>query len=375
MSQELHKIQPVFLKVARDLERANRMFRPSFQAIHDQIDVIFDLAERAHIPFDFIEETLSPLSRLAEVVEANQKWCETFRLATAPSYLLTDFPHVHKTWLPTFQSDNRIVEQLQASAALSLSHVSYLLTVAEKFNAEIDLDFMKANLALPEQAILVFLRAFDGITAAYKGLTDSIPDLPFLTQLPAFALPGAAREISLTSYVLEVACNEETQEEEEASDFGPQFINEISQETSECVELLAELDPAFAQMYEGSRSSIQGNNVDRSRHVLVSLRELCNHLLRRLAPDDAVLIWVQDSSLLHNEKPTRKARILYVCRNLNFDPLATFVRKDTTAILALFDVLQRIHELQPELTDDQLHAIHLRTGSWLTYLLKIWKDS
>jgi hypothetical protein len=52
---------------------------------------------------------------------------------------------------------------------------------------------------------------------------------------------------------------------------------------------------------------------------------LWNHLLRRLAPDDLVAAWIPGVSnqkdLLHEGKPTRRARVLYVCRELNNDRL------------------------------------------------------
>jgi len=39
------------------------------------------------------------------------------------------------------------------------------------------------------------------------------------------------------------------------------------------------------------------------------------------------------------------------------------------------DFFNRVHELDPELTDEQLRALLLRTDSWLTYILQIWKGT
>ena len=112
-------------------------------------------------------------------------------------------------------------------------------------------------------------------------------------------------------------------------------------------------------------------------YILSSLRELWNHLLRRLAPDEYVLAWVSrdDAELLHDGRPTRKARVLYVCRSINHEPLTDFIVQDTRALVTLVESFNRLHELESELTDEQLRALLLRTDSWLTYILQIWEGT
>lgn len=102
-----------------------------------------------------------------------------------------------------------------------------------------------------------------------------------------------------------------------------------------------------------------------------------NHLLRRLAPDDLVAAWIpgvpKQKDLLHEGKPTRRARVLYVCWELNNDPLTDFLVHDTRARVKLIELFNRVHELETELTDEQLRAILLRTDSRLIYYFKfLW---
>lgn len=75
--------------------------------------------------------------------------------------------------------------------------------------------------------------------------------------------------------------------------------------------------------------------------------------------------------LLHEGKPTRRARVLYVCRGLNNDALTDFLMHDTRALVKLIELFNRVHELETELTDEQLRAILLKTDSWLMYILQI----
>jgi hypothetical protein len=66
-------------------------------------------------------------------------------------------------------------------------------------------------------------------------------------------------------------------------------------------------------------------------------------------------------------------RVPYVCRSLNHEPLTYFVVQDTHALVKLVDFFNRVHELDPELTDEQLRTLLLRIDSWLKYILQIWK--
>ena len=93
-----------------------------------------------------------------------------------------------------------------------------------------------------------------------------------------------------------------------------ELVTELETETSVCIGLLQTLDPGLATPYRGARDALRSGNPDRSRHILTSLRELWNHVLRRIAPDDLVLAWIRggDHHLLHEGRPTRKARALYV---------------------------------------------------------------
>lgn len=191
-----------------------------------------------------------------------------------------------------------------------------------------------------------------------------------------FALPGATRELFVTGHAVDVlGVSDEALEEKDSSQI--QLVTEVEAETSVCISLLQNLDPALATPYVGAREALWGRNPDRVRHILSSLRELWNHLLRRIAPDEHVLAWVPNDKkeLLHKGRPTRKARVLYVCRNLNHEPLAEFVDHDTRALVKLVEFFDHVHELESELTDEQLRALLLRTDSWLTYILQIWEDS
>ncbi len=128
-----------------------------------------------------------------------------------------------------------------------------------------------------------------------------------------------------------------------------QLVTEAEREISGCITLLHQVDPGHARPYTGAWKTLHNNNADRARHILSSLRELWRHLLRRLVPDDLVFAWIpgmlNHKGLLHDDKPTRRARVLYVCRDLNNSPLTDLLICDTVSLVKLIELFNRVHEL------------------------------
>ncbi len=265
--------------------------------------------------------------------------------------------------------------QLQIPESM-LRAMASRLTVAARLYEEIDFQLMGESVGLARVELQNLQTSFRRMTAGYAKIAESVTSPSDIAHLPSFALPDATRELFVTGHAAKVLrISEKAEPEQDPSEL--QLVAEIEDETSECIALLEAVDPGLARPYLGARHALRGANPDRGRHVLASLRELWNHLLRRIAPDEEVLEWVlkEDDELLHNGKPTRRARILFVCRDLNHGPLSEFVAQDAQALVALFNLLNRMHQLEPSASDAQLRAVLLRTDSWLTYILQIWNET
>jgi hypothetical protein len=135
---------------------------------------------------------------------------------------------------------------------------------------------------------------------------------------------------------------------------------------------LESYDDRLCALLEGARQSLNSENPEKARHVTTSVRELFTHVLHGLAPDGEVQIWTSDDSHYHNGRPTRRARLLYICRVFSCDPLTEFVQDDVRAALSLIDSLHEgTHAIQSKLTQRQLEAIVLRMESLVLFLLKV----
>ena len=188
------------------------------------------------------------------------------------------------------------------------------------------------------------------------------------------ALPISTRELFATNFVIDAICIPSSQEKGE-KERNQQLSEAVDCDFDECEKLLNMVSPELLPLYRGARAAKASRNPDRARHMLTSLRELWSHLLRRVAPEEEVLCWINESGQSKNNlcegKPTRRARVLYVCRNINNGSFSNFVVEDTKTFVKLIKFCNRVHELELDMTDEQLIALQMRSDSLLIYILRI----
>lgn len=377
MSDDLKSAKSALAKIHQDMDAINRLAKPPYLSVIEQMERTLEPIRRQQLEITRALEMAGAATRIQEIVGANQHWQDLIKQATATSRIAESLSAAHQSWLDTIkpiQHDFSQLSQLQASAKLALCDTSLRLSATERLMAGIDFEAIRGRFQIEMPVISGLESSIAHVAASYGNLAESLREISDITRLPAFVLPGATREIYTTSFALETLRPWDERDEDEA-ETEIQFVAEAELETSGCIALLQQVDPGLARPYIGARDALYGNNADRARHILSSLRELWNHLLRRLAPDDLVAAWIPGVSnqkdLLHDGKPTRRARVLYVCRELNNEPLTDFLMHDTRALVKLIELFNRVHELETALTDEQLRAILIRTDSWLMYILQI----
>lgn len=237
----------------------------------------------------------------------------------------------------------------------------------------------QANLASMQGLSIGRLAGFDSLlsrtttaqlasfTRSYSSLIDAVattaslaPRLPLMTSSPPVEY---YRQVELMKSV--------TMSEDQASEVdvvGARLAASLPQADV----LLFAFDQSLQPLLAGAHESLRGDNPDRVRHVTVSLRELFNHVLHRLAPDEQVQEWARDRGLVDGGRPTRRARLLYICRSMECDALGTFLEQDAQSTLALINALNSgTHVVTSQLTRSQLNALVLRMESLLVFLLQI----
>jgi predicted pPIWI-associating nuclease len=140
-------------------------------------------------------------------------------------------------------------------------------------------------------------------------------------------------------------------------------------------QLLRELQPELQRLWVGAKQALKSSNPDRVRHCATSLRELYDHVVRAIAPDDAIMNWSKDPNHFQDARPTRRARLHYICRQIDHGPFKTFVEKDVAATLAFHSLFQQgTHAVSSDFTEAQLVAMVQRMDGTLRFLLELWRQ-
>ena len=206
----------------------------------------------------------------------------------------------------------------------------------------------------------------DKFTISYKNLVDFTDDQPSIIEtLKPDIIQYPSREIFREAELLEQI----TVPEDEQVVLEEYEVITIPEERT-LEDRLGEINSDLLNLLQGARAALSADNPDRARHVTVSLRELIGRVLHQFAPKDKIKAWSTDHSYYDEEgKPTRRARLLYICREINSDPLSKFVDVDVKSVLTLIQVLNaETHVIPCRLTDRQLQALVGRTESCLQFL-------
>ncbi len=227
-----------------------------------------------------------------------------------------------------------------------------------------------------------FYSIFLNLSISYSNLTDSVEEIilekpssaRIISELPALEILNSV-EVLETASAPEIN-TEENQIEDELEEEKESLKNEILEKREGIEKLLINIgSPDLVPMWQGAKSALNStDNPDYARHCAVSLRELFTHVIHRLSPDDEIKKWNDDKELLHNGKPTRKARLLYICRSVNHDIFSDFIAKDVDAILEIVKLFQRgTHQVTIPFTHKQLIALQTRIESAINFLIEIWQ--
>lgn len=151
--------------------------------------------------------------------------------------------------------------------------------------------------------------------------------------------------------------------------------DEILAEIGGVEALLLEIDKGLLTMWRGAIEALESGHEDYARHCSVSLRELLTHVIHKLSPDNEIKKWATDTKLFDDKgRPTRKARLLFICRAVNHDVFTDFINKDIAATIEFFDLFQRgTHQINIPYTHKQLLTLKNKVGSTISFLIQTYR--
>ncbi len=224
----------------------------------------------------------------------------------------------------------------------------------------INIDKSQKNLL--QKSFLDFSTNYSKLLKVYENQTPK-----WLTSNPNF-LKLPSLEYFTSSNLLEaITVEEDVTSEEEIIKTDIQSENEYS-----LTSWLPKIDKGLIKMWQGAIEAFSSNNPERVRHFVTSIRELFTHVLHLLATDEQIKTWSKSESDYSNGRPTRKARLRFICRNIADAPFTKFVEKDIEATIAFIDLFQKgTHAIDPKFSENHLVTIKSKAETTLRFILEI----
>ena len=366
-----------FARMNQDMANLRMFLNPPYLDAVNQLANTMEQVRLQQIEMSqaWMSSVRDSVAHLSDISNSSQ---HIYGMFTQTGVALVSLNQVHDSWIKRISDITAYRSQLDAVAKSTLFDCSIQLAATESILAGFDFNVLKSHYDFSLSTISAMERSIFDATASYRTLAESIPDLSEIVQMPSFVLPGATYDLYTAGQALKVLdpldhpIDEEI--ETEVSIISVEYAENLNPVT-----LLKQVDPELVPLYSGAREDLYGDNPDRKRHVLVSLRELWIHLLDTLAPKRDVLDWLckhgTSDDLDSKGGPKRHAKIRYILRSVSQKPLAKFVRDDAAAFENLYQLYHRLHEKTPNLTDKQLLAIFRKTEVSLSFLIQTWASS
>jgi len=251
----------------------------------------------------------------------------------------------------------------------SLIKATELNLFAEKSLSKLNWDNLGLKIRIGELDKTKIQTAFTNFSTGFSTLLKTYnPDKgSIITTNPELIKLPSVEYFTCSNLIEAISAEEEISTEEETVKKDIQYENEYS-----LLLWLPKIEGGLLKMWKGAVEALNSDNADRIRHFVTSIRELYTHLLHILAPDEDIIKWSKSADDFSNGRPTRKARLSFICRNISDEPFKKFVNKDIEATIAFIDLFQRgTHSIDPSFTTNHLITLKCKAEATLRFLLEI----
>jgi hypothetical protein len=336
------------------------------------------LAELAKSEVERYNEMVLSKNHMAEIVNATSIVSNLFKDRESLTRMTREAINTSKYWqtqLDVYKSFSVEAEACRLALIGHYSDVTGLSLIVQEHIQRLDWNTIGFAIGMSRQMVSTTASSFSKLLENYGHLFQSFEEAkyniasfpPFVSKLPPVEI------ITASDFLATISHSKQTLSPQQVAESQTQITQEIELSLED---LLSKLNPKLISLWQGAKAALKSHNPDRSRHIVVSLRELITHVLHQTAPDNDIQSWTDDQSFFDKGRPTRKARLHFICRGLNHEPFEQFINRDVSAHLELIQILQRgTHNVSIGLTDEQLSALVVKTESLIRFILVIWNSN
>lgn len=366
--EQLEKAALQHARLADSLSRYATL-ADQFGAATSALDRIRDqMAAHAKLPESFLDSISALAIPAFDVSNSISKMFDSLQLdnsrwAAISAKLTPDWSEVMRATdalrMPLLPAESHLAKLFDFSA---IAEASLRLVPPEGFALKLKLpELARVEVLARHEAFGGQYRAFfEDLAAGEAGVMElpkQLTELPVVEYLNQSVLVASTSEVERREVAVETEDDEELREE---------LAREVSDELTE---LVAVANPTLIGILAGARAAFDSRHPDFIRHFTTSYRELFGHLLRQLAPDESVKSWSQDPAHFDKGKPTRRARLLYITRNLR-STFGGFLNADVSAALSFFDSFNAgTHAIVPTFTPEEVVELRVRMEGLLRLML------
>lgn len=360
-------------RLALERERLGRGLVPEIEQRY------LRLAELAQREIERHKDDTSISKHIMGILDSKSIVSDFFKDREALTRMATEAISASKYWQADLDMYRSLSGESEAYRLALMGHhsdVAELSLIAQEHLRHLDWDTIGLKVSMSSEMISTTVSSFSVLLKDYDYLFQSFEEAKYkMASFPPFVSKLPPIEIITNSDLL-ATISTRCKQKQFSKRVEPSSISIIEDIEVALEDLLAKLNAELIPLWQGAKAGLRSHNPDRSRQIIVSLRELVTHVLHQTAPDNDIHSWTVNPSFFSNGRPTREARLHFICRGLNHDHFRQFVNKDVSAHLEFIQILQRgTHELTISLTDEQLRALITRTESLVRFILVIWNSN
>lgn len=280
---------------------------------------------------------------------------------------------LHKSWTAQLASNQSMINGLNAVVGVDFRFITRNLQMAEFMRMSLQ-PHNWSTLNIPSSILKQFRVDEAGLSNSLRCAIDAITTPTDYLKQPCSVITGASRDVFTSSHAVSTLFP--TVQEEVPFDLD-EVVQQAQDETRECDSILASLAPELLRSYHGAHDALNSTSSDKVRHTFVSLRHLIDTLYDKLAPKTDVKQWVSTTNRKSQKKSkvTREDKVLYIVRNNENSHSRAIIESNAARTDSLFNLLNSIHENNPNYTNKFLKRLVLHVESHIYFLYDAWKES
>jgi hypothetical protein len=277
---------------------------------------------------------------------------------------------VSDLWKKQISSIGQSIETSLLGIQSQIARISEISLLAERSLLKIDFNNIGALISASRGVKSIIHKNHISFSSSYASLYESLASEPqgVLAYAPVVTLLPPLEFYNYNRFLEAISIPREAKTREDTLDV------ELAKETNDELEtILNQLDPSLIKLWRGAKEALNSTNPDAIRHFIISLRELLTHVIHKLSPDDEVKAWSSLPEHYYQNRPTRRARLLYICRGINFGPFKVLMEKDIETHIAFINLFQEgTHAIASPFTTSQLETLLIKAESSIRFLIRTW---